>query len=469
MRIRQGRQEGSVLIVVVVVMALAGITLGSYLQLVANQNLSVTRSMAWNSAISVAEGGIEEAMAHVNHNGTNRAVDGWTDTGIIIHTPMVGTNLTIPANYVSRERVVGDNKYVVYVTRDMDPPIIYAEGYVAHPQTGDYLPRPRIIRATTESDFLFTKGMVAKGQIDLSGNNIKTDSFDSSSDEYSTDGKYDSSKAKDGGDVATNSAVIDSLNVWNADIYGKVSTGPGGSVKIGKNGSVGSKAWHDAGNSGIEEGYFSDDMNVQFPEVQAPFSGGGWSPDTSVVVDGTNYTYVVGTGNYQMNSLSMSGGGNMLVNGDAVLYITGNVSLSGQSYIYIESGASLQMYVAGTSTSIGGSGVMNGDAKASSFGYWGLPSNTSVSMHGNAAFTGTIYAPQAALTLGGGGNNNYDFVGSTITKTVKMNGHFQFHYDEALKSFGPRRGYTIASWNEASWEEIHGVANIPELPGGELL
>ena len=121
------------------------------------------------------------------------------------------------------------------------------------------------------------------------------------------------------------------------------------------------------------------------------------------------------------------------------------------------------MYVAGASTSLGGQGVINGGAKASSFGYWGLPSNTSISMHGNAAFTGTIYAPQAALTLGGGGNSDYDFVGATITSSVKMNGHFKFHYDEALKAFGPRRGYAVASWEEASWEEVHQNV-LPRLP-----
>jgi hypothetical protein len=158
-----------------------------------------------------------------------------------------------------------------------------------------------------------------------------------------------------------------------------------------------------------------------------------------------------------MSSLQMSGNGRsatMLVTGNATLYVTGNVSLSGQSQIVIAPGATLDLYVGG-SASLAGKGIMNQNATASSFGYWGLASNTSISLSGNAAFTGTIYAPYAALTMGGGGNDDYDFVGAAIINTVKMNGHYNFHYDEALGKFGANRGYKIISWNEAdSWQEL---------------
>ena len=97
--------------------------------------------------------------------------------------------------------------------------------------------------------------------------------------------------------------------------------------------------------------------------------------------------------------------------------------------------------------SLGGNGIVNpGDAM--NFQYYGMPSNTTLSYSGNAAFTGVIYAPNADFTLGGGGNGIYDFVGASVTSTVKMNGHFHFHYDENLKRIGPSRGYIITSWNE---------------------
>ncbi|HSH14605.1 MAG TPA: hypothetical protein VLD18_01130, partial [Verrucomicrobiae bacterium] len=59
-----------------------------------------------------------------------------------------------------------------------------------------------------------------------------------------------------------------------------------------------------------------------------------------------------------------------------------------------------------------------------------------------------IYAPQAHLSLGGGGSTAYDFVGASVSRTVQMNGHFNFHYDEALGRTDTEGLFVIASWNE---------------------
>jgi hypothetical protein len=433
MRIRANRHQchGSTLLVTIVATAIIGFTLASYLSLVSNQNVSTMRSLAWNSAVGIAEAGIEEAMAHLNHNGTNRAADSWT---------LIGTN-------VVKEGFVGPDKYRVSIPLAMDPPVITAEGHVINPLSGQLIPVPRTIRVATTNHGIFVKAMVAKGEIDLSGNNIRTDSFDSEDPNFSTGGRYDSSRSKDNGDIATNSSLVDSLDTWNADVHGRVSTGPGGTVRIGPNGAIGDNAWHAAGKQGIKPGWSKDDMNVQFPDVEMPFTS-AFAPPNNVTIGGTKYAYVLGAGNYELSSLSLSSKDKVLVTGKAVLLVRGNLSMSGQSAIQIQSGASLQLYVAGASADISGQGILNTDGKAADFGYWGLKSNTSVSLSGNAAFTGTIYAPQAALTMSGGGNNTYDIVGATVSNTVKMNGHFNFHYDEALGRRGPRSGYTITSWNE---------------------
>ncbi|MBI4326560.1 MAG: hypothetical protein HY674_15040, partial [Chloroflexi bacterium] len=166
------------------------------------------------------------------------------------------------------------------------------------------------------------------------------------------------------------------------------------------------------------------------------------------------YNYVLGSENYQLTSLSMSGQSKMLVTGNAVLYVTGDVSITGQGQIIILPGASLKLYVGGATAQLAGNGVMNQNADATKFSYYGLPGNTSVQMTGNAAFTGTIYAPNADFHLGGGGNETYDCVGATVTKTVSMNGHFNFHYDEKLGRSGGATRFNVASWNEVSWTEL---------------
>lgn len=440
-------RRGSILTLILVVIILIGITLGSYLKLVSNQNQAIVRSQLWNAAIPLAEAGIEEAMAHLNKNLTNRNTDGWTAEG---------TN-------VVRERTVGQDKYRVMISKDLDPPVIVSEGYVWMQNKGKFIENSRKIRVTTTNDGLFSKAMVAKGTIDLRGNDITSNSFDSSDPKYSTGGMYDSTKTKDNGDIATNSSLTNSLSIGNADIWGKVSTGPGGSIDIGPNGAVGDKAWHALKKNGVKDGWSSDDMNVQFPDVKAPFSS-GFTPGAGKVND-TNYTYALSDGNYELSALSMSGDEAMIVTGNATLLVKGDVDIKGKAMIYIAPGATLQVYVAGSSASFGGNGVANPGGKAQNFGYWGLSSNTEVTMHGNGGFVGTIYAPQAALTLGGGGKDKEkdddegaklaaDFVGSSVTATVKMAGHFNFHYDEALAKFGPRRGYTITSWGERGWTEL---------------
>src|SRR5690606_1488851 len=108
---------------------------------------------------------------------------------------------------------------------------------------------------------------------------------------------------------------------------------------------------------------------------------------------------------------------------------------------------SLTVYVK-NSASLSGNGIMNLSADASRFSLIGLPTCTSISLSGNAAFTGTIYAPNADVALNGGGNNTYDCVGAIVCNTADFNGHFKFHYDEKLGRNGGKAQFRIAHWSE---------------------
>jgi hypothetical protein len=442
------KATGSVLVLTLVTTAILGIGLASYLTLVRAQNLSVMRSLAWNSCIPVLEAGIEEAMTHINRSGlANLESSGWVLTS---------------AGY-KKTRFIGDSYFVATISPD-NPPDIISEGFVPVPLSSaaplvfvasvvaaeplaHYVKRR--VRVTTRRESLWTKAMVAKGNIDLMGNNVQTDSFDSEDPDHSENGRYpgiNSSKRKAGGDVATNSDLVNSLNVGNAEIFGRVATGPLGSVSIGPQGSVGDLAWHAGNNRGIKPGWSANDMNVLFAEILRPYNS-GFDPQSGTV-DGTTYKYVLSGGNYMMSNLSMAGNDVMYVERDSVLLVTGSISITGNANIEIAHGASLRLYMEGASASVGGNGLVNNNSSALSFIYFGLKSNTSLALSGNAAFTGAIYAPYAAFTMGGGGNNTYDFVGSSVSDTVKMNGHFNFHYDEALGRAQWTRGFVVDSWNE---------------------
>jgi hypothetical protein len=422
---------GSALLIVLITTAIIGLGLASYLALISQQNVSVMRSQSWNAAMPLLESGVEEALTHVNVNAiTNLGVDGWTLAGSLY----------------SRERQMDPGYYVVGIS-NVNPPVVYASGYVRSPTSTNYLP-PRTVMVRTRRDAMFGRGMVAKGTIDMSGNNVRSDSFDSKDPAYSTNGRYDSAKSKDNGDVATNSGLINSLSVGNANIYGHASTGPGGSISVGSNGAVGSRVWQAAGNKGIQPGWSSDDMNAAFPDVKVPFTT-GLSP-SSGHVGTTNYDFILGTGNYVMSELELRGEDKfMLVAGHAVLYVIGEVSISGKGAIIIATNnASLKMYVGGPSASLGGNGLVNGSGDATKFTLFGLPSLASLGFSGNAAFVGAIYAPSASFSLGGGGSTTTDFIGSSVTGSVRLNGHFNFHYDENLSREGPSRGFVVASWDE---------------------
>ena len=165
-------------------------------------------------------------------------------------------------------------------------------------------------------------------------------------------------------------------------------------------------------------------------------------------------------------SINLSGKKAIIVTStNAELYVTGNVSLSGQSYIYIAPGASLKLYVGGASTTLSGQGIANSTGQAKNFFYYGLPTNKTFNLSGNAAFIGVIYAPSAVFNMSGGGTDPTDFVGASITGTVSMSGHYKFHYDESLATYGPSKGYVVTSWNEMTPQEIGStvVTLVPPL------
>jgi len=651
----QQRLHGSVLLVTLVITGILGFTLASYLTLIGNQNRSVVRSQNWNTSIPLAEAGIEEAIVHLNKNCTSNDItrdpvnwnaDGWTTV----------------ANGVSITRWLGTNYYTVTISTNApfspSRPAIFSEGYV--PAILAYNSQPslfaavgtsgqvnqnqpqfvgRKVRVTTSQLGIMTSAMTAKDSIDFNGNGVTTDSFDSENPAYSTGGKYDPAKNKDNGDVAVNFGLINTLGIGNADIYGKVAVGPGGSISIGPNGRVGDKAWN-ASNTGIQPGRSRDDMNVSFPDVKIPFTGGfstpsgrtvtndvitsinttnttpgyptglgiiytntvttntvsypvggtyigsvntnttytttvglpssgtyigtvatntatttssnapasgsyignvttnlptfttttypsspygpvttntSWTTTTGYPAAGTyvgsvtinrkpsgtvrNYSYnliagytyqkitgysyeqltgysylkingytvarivsyslvqssyttnyvakyydfVLDSGNYKIANIT----GDVLVLGDSVLYVTSGLTMN---QLQINPTARLKLYMGGASTSINGNKYINASGNADNFWYFGLPTNTDISFGGNGGFIGVIYAPQADFHLGGGGNDTKDFIGATLTKSVHMNGHFNFHYDEALARKGASRGYVIDSWEEVSLE-----------------
>jgi len=76
---------------------------------------------------------------------------------------------------------------------------------------------------------------------------------------------------------------------------------------------------------------------------------------------------------------------------------------------------------------------------------------TSFTLSGNGTFIGAVVAPNADVTLNGGGSTATDFIGALMANSVTMGGHFNFHYDEALAGDKRLGRFLITSWNEVNF------------------
>jgi hypothetical protein len=97
------------------------------------------------------------------------------------------------------------------------------------------------------------------------------------------------------------------------------------------------------------------------------------------------------------------------------------------------------VYAGSTSVGIAANNVVNPNGFPGSFIVYCAPTVTSFSLAGHGAFSGILVAPNADLTLNGGGSANEDFCGSIMAKSATLNGRFSFHYDESVRqrSFSP--------------------------------
>src|SRR6266478_5946025 len=182
MKIRTKTQtQGSVLLVTLLTASIIGLALASYLTMCSNQNLSVFRSRSWNEGIPVAEAGVEEALTQIYYTGiTNLSANNWA----------WGTD-----RCYHKTRSVGiDGSYYEVAINPIDPPVILSTAYVRAPLApssafgmilgsvssgGTPYVKRRVQVSTVGSSHGGSGAMIAKGNIDFSGQKVQTDSFDS--------------------------------------------------------------------------------------------------------------------------------------------------------------------------------------------------------------------------------------------------------------------------------------------------
>jgi Tfp pilus assembly protein PilX len=113
---------------------------------------------------------------------------------------------------------------------------------------------------------------------------------------------------------------------------------------------------------------------------------------------------------YDIDSISMSGQSQLAVTGYIVLNVKTTLSLTGKGIInaITEDPAAVQIDFAGTND---------------------------VSIGGNGAMSALVTAPNATVTLGGGGSGGY-MIGSIQANNVNVQGGYPIHYDIQLSKLG---------------------------------
>jgi hypothetical protein len=459
---------------VVITMIVVGLMLAAYLKLVSVQNQLTARSQVWNRSVPVLEAGIEEAIAHLNKNGSPDAAGTW-------NPQMTADGWTLDADGGwHKQNVIDGDVYFVkiapwpIVTIPTNFPSISSTGYVRQseafawnrsmgPFVADLLDTlvrqgrysSRVVQATTTNLPTFTRGLVTKHVIDLNGRNVMTDSYDSSIPAYNTNGRYDASKSRDHGDIGSNDTIINSVNVGNATIKGNVSTGPLGTVAIGSGGVVGDAAYvADSSNQGtIQTGHVRDDMNVEFPNVPMPTNSASWLPmpppyPGGYVVDGVSYKYLLTTGDYYVSPTDGDiTSKSYYIQGNVRIRVDSGINLTGTDVIQIGTNSTLKIFANCADVNVGGNGIIN-PGLAQNFYLFGTSVCKDITLGGNSQFTGVIYAPNADFNMNGSGSGVQDFAGAAMVNSAKFNGNYRFHFDEALPKFGLWHGFVLTSWNE---------------------
>jgi len=447
--------------------AVIGVSLVSYLQL-ARTSLEVSnRGYYSNAAMNLAENGLEEVMYALNQYARDPAY-AWT--GWSIEGGNAWRQFPTSGSYELDRNATGFLR--VYVDGYLNPsPVVTARATVTLAGTRTP-PVEKWVEVRLSRTSKFANGLVASQSIQFKGSKSTVDSWDSDPDRNPATAAvpYSAGVRRAAATVGSGSVGVDAILVNNADIWGYASTG-GAPPKVGSQGLVGPFG---TTVGTMNPNHISNDFVANLePVTDLPPTGtilAAISANTELPRAGDQPVMVNGVPAYcyTANQISLSSAHlrirPLTTDGpppNVVITLTNPttcVTISGNSGIIINSGASLQLYAPGD-VKIAGNGTMNGGNTTGSanqpiaFQLWGTRPNSSVPQSidvvGNGVLSGVVYAPNAEVAIKGNG----DILGAVVARNITLVGNADFHYDESLANFGPREPYRVNLWLELSTAE----------------
>lgn len=445
-------ERGSAIVAILLIAAVAAVVASYLLSSAINEQKLATRSYYQSAAANLAEAGIEEAMWAAN-NSYFDTTHGWSDasdgTGAKTHTVLTGLALAQGSGEI----------YTRVDSASTSNPIIYALGVVRLPGQPVVFKQ---LRVKLDRRSIYANAVVAKGTIVFNGNTVSIDAYDSSHGNWNS-----STNRLDKATVSTNATSNADLSVNNADIYGSVATG-GGEPVVGPNGSILGATSPSGLPNNIDPANVRRDFSYNIPDITAPtatVSLGAVSDNLSLPRSGDTPD---ASGRYTYSATSLSLNNKTLTVTDKVsLVVSGDVSIGGGSGSIVVTNATnstLSLYAA-SDVSISGNGAINETSSPPKMTLYGTRSQTDAAtlgkqefdLRGNASYYGLVYAPNADVTLRGGGSTG-TFNGAIIGSTVTFNGNYNFHYDIQLGSLQSDRYFRPVTWIELTAPAGSGAA-----------
>jgi hypothetical protein len=283
-----------------------------------------------------------------------------------------------------------------------------------------------VVTATFSLGGPFNYGIFGDIGVAISGNG-RTDSYNSST------GPYTWATHNTNGDIGTNATGAAAISLsGNAKVYGDAQVGVGGNP---------STAITTSGNAAVVPP--GQKLAADEPKDMTPLtlpSGGTSMPAWSI---SGNNSDTLNSGTYRRPGINISANGKGYISGDVTLYVTGNITISGNGRLKILSGGSLTLYVSGN-VIISGNGITNNTSYPEDLQVYGTSTCNSIVISGNSNIYGAIYAPRAAVAISGNG----DIYGSVICRSLAMSGNGNIHYDESLQAVGPGSEPKLLSWKQ---------------------
>lgn len=478
MRLRPSAVKGSVLIWTVLTITVLSLVAAELLRVVSAKYHSALHTAVWQESLLAAESGVDLGIRELRKSlfpPPNQAWEGWsaapgnevTSYGLstIPNAGLAGTPMTIEVNVDAplqlrdpgnswqyyRIRTVGtmpitgparasDNKQDTRLRKISLRWDRFTNGVL----TSQAVSTPRVARrveAIVRPVSSFDQAVISLGALNLNDANIVIDSYDSRDAAKSTNGLYVLAKRQEHGNIATNGSLI---NAGNAHVYGDVATNSGTVSGV-------------SNVTGIER--------TDFYQEPIPIAAPNWpsiNPSPMIVSGSTNLAANPVEGSpasrYVLSAISIAGGQalNLTGNGSGTvtyieIYVTGDISATGNAQIVVQPGVKAKIYFAGN-VKVSGNGLVNSNNQPGDLLMYGItPANSSVvptvELGGNGQLTAAVYAPDYDVHINNGGTRGTAF-GSFVGKTFRMTGTTDLHYDEALGSLGLINSYKIVSWFE---------------------